>query len=116
MSEFFSFLKVFVGCSSLIFIVLLVLLALPQSKLRTIGLEITKYALAAGLFLLVPSPVDVLPDVIPALGWCDDLGYVVAGIAAIRSALGERKKRLLYEEIELKDLKDKAAQAGKEGA
>ncbi len=108
MAEFFSFLKVFVGCSTLLFLAMLILLALPQSKLRAVGLELTKYALAAGLFLLVPSPVDVVPDVVPGIGWLDDIGYLVAAIAAVRSGLGERKKRLLYDEIELQNLRDQA--------
>ncbi len=111
MAEFFSFLKMFIGCSSLIFIVMLVLLALPASKLRTVGLELTKYALAIGLFFLVPSTIDVVPDAVVGIGWLDDLGYIAAGIAAIRSARADGKKRKLYDEIELKELQ---AKAGKE--
>ena len=108
MAEFFSFLKVFVACGSLFFIVMLVLLALPQCKLRTVGLEIAKWALCAGLLLLLPSPVDVIPDVVPGVGWLDDIGYVFAAVVSANSALAERKKRKLYEEIELQDLQDKA--------
>jgi len=108
MAEFFSFLKLFVGCSTLLFLAMLILLALPQSKLRAVGLELTKYALAAGLVLLIPSPVDVIPDVVPGIGWLDDIGYIVAAISAVRSGLGEREKRKLYDEIELQNLRDRA--------
>lgn len=108
MAEFFSFLKVFVGCSSLLFLTFMVLLALPQSKLRAVGLEVAKYAVAAGLLLLVPSPVDVLPDVVPGVGWFDDIGYIVAAIAAFRSARGDRQTCLLYDEAEQAELRRRA--------
>lgn len=113
MEAFFSFLKVFVACGSLFFIVMLVLLALPQSRLRCVGLEMAKWALCAGLLLMVPSPADVIPDVVPGVGWLDDIGYVVAAFASASGALKERKKRKLYEELEMKDLQDKV---GKERA
>lgn len=100
MSEFFGFLKVFVMCGTVFFIATAVLLALPQSKLRSVGLEMSKWALVVGLLLLVPSPVDVLPDVVPGLGWLDDIGYIIAAIASAKSALGERKRRTMMEEVE----------------
>jgi uncharacterized membrane protein YkvA (DUF1232 family) len=100
MAEFFSFLKVFMLCGTLFFIATAVLLSLPQSKLRSVGLEMSKWALALGLLVLVPSPVDVLPDVVPGIGWLDDIGYIVASIGAAKAALGERKRRTLLEEAE----------------
>ncbi|MBK9119735.1 MAG: DUF1232 domain-containing protein [Phycisphaerales bacterium] len=108
MAEFFSFLKLFVGCSTLLFLAMLILLALPQSKLRAVGLELTKYATAAGLVLMCVSPLDVVPDVVPVLGFADDIAYIIGAIAAVRSGLGEREKRKLYDEIELQELRDKA--------
>lgn len=103
MGEFFSFLKVFVLCGTVFFITTTVLLALPQSKLRSVGLEMSKWALAFGLLLLVPSPVDVLPDVVPGVGWLDDLGYMVAAGFAAKSALGERRRRTILEEMEFEE-------------
>lgn len=108
MAEFFGFLKMFIGCGALVFVVMLLLLALPQSRLRCVGLEMTKWLMAVGLICLVPSPVDTVPDVIPALGWIDDLLYIVGAIASAKSALGDRKKRKLYEEIELRELEAQA--------
>lgn len=104
----FSFLKVFVLCGSLLFIAMLVLLSLPQSRLRCVGLELSKWVLCAGLALLTVSPIDALPDAIPVVGWLDDIGYIVAAVAAARSAMGDRKKRKLYEDIELQNLQDQA--------
>ncbi|KAA0214960.1 MAG: DUF1232 domain-containing protein [Tepidisphaera sp.] len=107
MAEFFSFLKVFLICGTVLILAFMALLSLPQSKLRAVGLELAKYAMAAGLLLLIPSPVDLIPDVVPGIGWLDDVGYVVAAIASVRSALGERKKRLLYDELEVQELQDR---------
>ena len=42
MSEFFEFMKVLIGCGTVVFLTMMVLLALPQSKLRLVGLELTK--------------------------------------------------------------------------
>lgn len=100
MAEFFGFLKVFVMCGAVFFITTTVLLALPQSKLRSVGLEMCKWALVCGLLLMVPSPVDVLPDVVPGVGWLDDIGYIVGAIGAAKSAINERKRRSVLEEIE----------------
>lgn len=112
MAELFSFLKVFVGCSTLLFLAMLILLSMPASRLRAVGLELLKYALAAGLLLMLPLPIDVIPDVVPALGFADDIAYLIGAIAAVRSGLGERKKRLIYDEIEMAELRERAKGAG----
>jgi uncharacterized membrane protein YkvA (DUF1232 family) len=101
MAEFFSFLKVFVTCGTVFFVVMLVLLSLPQSRLRCAGLEMAKWALACGLLLLLPSPIDVVPDVVPVLGWADDLAYVVGALGAVKGALNERKKRAYLEAVDM---------------
>lgn len=108
MAEFFSFLKFLIGCSSLLFLTFLVLLALPQSRLRTVGLEVAKYAVAACMVLLVPVPVDILPDAIPGIGWLDDIGYLVAAVTAVSSARKDGKTRRLYDEAERAELRRRA--------
>lgn len=100
MSDFFNFLSVFATCGTVFFVAMLVLLALPKSKLRSIALELMKYAFAAGLFLLLPSPVDVIPDVLPLVGWADDLAYLIGGVAAVKSGLKDRKQRAFEQECE----------------
>ncbi|MBX3396699.1 MAG: DUF1232 domain-containing protein [Phycisphaerae bacterium] len=77
-----------------------VLLAMPQSKLRSVGLEMSKWALACGLLLLIPSPVDCLPDIVPGVGWLDDIGYILGALGAAKSAVTERKRRTMLEELE----------------
>lgn len=100
MAEFFEFLKVFVICGTVFFITMTVLLAMPQSKLRSVGLEMSKWALMCGLLLMVPSPIDVLPDVVPVAGWLDDFGYILGALGAAKSAVTERKRRTALEELE----------------
>ncbi|HKQ49861.1 MAG TPA: YkvA family protein [Phycisphaerae bacterium] len=104
MSEFFSFLKTFVMCGTVFFITMTVLLALPQSKLRSVGLEMSKWALACGLLLMCPSPVDVIPDVVPLIGWGDDLAYLIAAGFTVKSALGERQRRSELEQLEFEQM------------
>lgn len=36
--------------------------------------------------LYVISPIDLLPDVIPVLGWCDDIGVIGIVIKALLTA------------------------------
>ncbi|QOJ13981.1 MAG: hypothetical protein HRU75_04715 [Planctomycetia bacterium] len=107
MAEFFSFLKVFVGCSTLLFLAMLILLALPASRLRTVGLELTKYAMVFGLVVLLCSPLDLLPG-LPI----DDLFYVIGAILTGRSALKDRESRHLFDEIEMAELRQRAKGAG----
>ncbi len=100
MAEIFSLFKLMVGCASVVFIVTIILLALPKSRLRAISLEVMKWVLAFGLFVLVPSPIDLAPDIAPPFTYLDDLGYAAAGVASIRSAINDRRKRIAAEATE----------------
>lgn len=104
MAEFFSFLKVVVICGSLFFIVTTVLLALPHSKLRSVGLEMSKWALACGLLLLIPSPLDLAPDGVPLIGWLDDPLYLVGAVLSVCGAFKDRKRRTQLEDLEFEQL------------
>lgn len=100
MSDFFSFLKTFAVCGTVFFVTMLVLLALPKSQLRSIGLQMLKYGLAAGLVILVPSPVDLLPDVVPGICHLDDIGYLIGAYAAVKSARADGKQRAFEQSCE----------------
>lgn len=88
MSDFFEFLKLLALCATAFVVVFLVLLSLPQSRLRSVALEVSKYVIAAACAVLFVSPIDFLP-LIPI----DDIGYLAGGLAAVASARGERQRR-----------------------
>ena len=94
MSEFIGLVKVLAGCGTVLFIAMLVLLSLPQCRLRSVGVELMKWLTAAGLVFLTVSPIDVIPDVVPLLGWGDDLGYLLGAFTTARSAMSERRRRV----------------------
>lgn len=104
MSEFFSLLKLIVFCGTLFFIATVVLLSLPQSRLRSVGIEIVKWAAVGVLAILVVSPIDLLPGV-PF----DDIAYILGALASGNSAVEDRKKRLLMEQAELEALGARAS-------
>ncbi|MGH7243426.1 MAG: YkvA family protein [Phycisphaerales bacterium] len=104
MGEFFSFLRCLMFCGTVFFLAMLVLLALPKSRLRSVGVEISRWVVAGFLLLMVPSPVDLIPDVIPGIGWLDDIGYLAGSVCAVRSALNLRRRRLELEEDEASQL------------
>ena len=65
----------------------LILLALPQSRLRYYVLRILAvvfFTIAVLLGLYILSPMDIVPDIIPALGQLDD---IVALVGVIMSAI-----------------------------
>ena len=70
------------GCCGLLGL-FIVLLALPQSRLRYYvlrGLGIVFFTCTGLLALYILSPLDALPDVIPLLGQIDDGGAFISAI------------------------------------
>jgi hypothetical protein len=73
-----------------------ILLALPQSRLRTFLMPIIGwcFALFCGAYIL--SPVDLLPEALMGpFGLIDDAGALFAGIFAASSAIKAGKARQL---------------------
>jgi uncharacterized membrane protein YkvA (DUF1232 family) len=64
-----------------------ILLSLPQSKLREIALPVIAWTFTAVCGVYIFSPLDIIPDVIPVAGWIDDGGALIAGIASAATAL-----------------------------
>ena len=89
MEVIISLCKWIMACGTIFMIAFFVLLGMPQSRLRSVGMQIVKWLTAAGLVLLVISPVDFIPDVIPLLGWGDDAAYLIGAFCAARSARKE---------------------------
>ncbi len=97
MGDLFATIQIMFVCFTILSLAFVVLLAMPKSKLRSYLIEVMKYIGAAILVLLVVSPIDIIPDVLPVLGWGDDLGYIAAAIASIRSARKEHHERKLID-------------------
>ena len=70
------------GCCGLLAL-FMILLALPQSRLRYYvlrGLGIVFFTVTVLLALYIISPLDAVPDVIPVLGQIDDGGALIGAI------------------------------------
>jgi uncharacterized membrane protein YkvA (DUF1232 family) len=81
----------------------MVLLALPQCKLRDMLMPFVVWGFVVLCAAYAISPVDVLPEIaLGPFGLVDDTGALVAGIWAARSAMkAHREKQLGYSDSEL---------------
>ncbi len=87
MSSIMDLLNTMIMCMTLLVIAFMVVLALPQSKMR----EVVKNGLlAVGCVIYVLSPIDFIPEIaLGPLGAIDDVGAVVVGVVAAKKALKE---------------------------
>jgi uncharacterized membrane protein YkvA (DUF1232 family) len=93
MEAFWGFLKVAFICMTALFALFIILLALPKSRLRSVVLEAMGWSVSAGSAVLVASPIDIMPDIVPVLGQLDDFGYIVVGLTAAAFAYFQRRQR-----------------------
>ncbi len=94
LDAFFSFLKVVtIGIFALIALVL-VLLAIPQTRFKSTVTEFLAWCGFLGASGLVLSPLDLIPDVIPVIGWADDAGYGMLALACAYIWWKQRHRRL----------------------
>ena len=75
----------------------IVLLALPASRLRSFVLEFLGWGTAGVSAASVVSPIDFVPDLIPVLGWMDDVGALCVGAASVILAFAMRRQRQALE-------------------
>jgi uncharacterized membrane protein YkvA (DUF1232 family) len=93
MNAIFSFLSIIFICLTALAALFLVLLALPQSRLRSNLLEVLGWTGVAASTSLILSPVDFIPDMIPVVGQADDLVYLLCAIASFWMAWKQRAQR-----------------------
>lgn len=93
MQSILGTIQTLIMCGTILAIAFVVLLSLPQSKLRAFLLPIASWGVAIFCGIYCISPVDIMPEVVLGpFGLIDDVGAVVAGIAAARTAMTSDKE------------------------
>ncbi|MHC5352789.1 YkvA family protein [Myroides sp. LJL115] len=73
------------------FMVLLNMMKDTLSGKHSLGAK--EIAIIGASILYVVSPIDAIPDIIPVLGWTDDMGVVGVAVASLGSALQTYKSK-----------------------
>lgn len=84
---------VMVICATILGLAFLVLLSLPKSRLRVFLLRMAGYAAPVLAAVYVVSPIDLIPDVIPIIGWIDDAAAIAAGVTGFLVARSAGKEQ-----------------------
>ncbi len=93
MTGIFGLIQTMFLCGTAVVVAFVVLLSLPQSKLRAFLLPIIGWCIAILCAIYCISPIDIVPEaLLGPFGLVDDVGAVVAGIAAVRSAMKASKE------------------------
>lgn len=92
----FQTLQTVFQCGTVLLIAFFICLSLPQSRLREIVMPFVAWSVTALSALYVVSPLDILPDVIPVIGWADDVLAIGVGLFSAIAALtaGRKAKQL----------------------
>lgn len=94
MSHIFSLMHTVIFCGTILGIVFVVLLSLPQCKLRAIVLPAAGWCVAVFCAIYALSPIDIIPEgLLGPFGLVDDVGAVVGGIMAARAAMKASKEK-----------------------
>jgi len=91
----FEMINTLIMCGTGLFVVFLILLAMPKSQLRSFLAPLVGWAVAALSTIYIVSPIDIVPDFIPIAGWLDDGGALmtaIAGAVMAMKAQSEQKK------------------------
>ena len=96
-------LRLLVIVGGVLLVTFMVLLALPQCKLREMLMPFVAWGFVVLCAAYAISPVDILPEIaLGPFGLIDDAGALVAGIWAARSAMkAHRDKQAGYIDPEL---------------
>ncbi len=87
-------LEVMVIVGGLIVVTFMVLLALPQCKIRDMLMPFVAWGFVALCAAYAISPVDVLPEIVLGpFGLFDDAGAVIAGVATAMATIRAKKQK-----------------------
>ncbi len=94
MSSFFEVIRTLILVGGALFGLFLYFLSTPDSKLREVMLPIVAWCFAIFCGIYALSPIDLVPEALfGPFGLIDDVGAVVAGIAAAGAAIRAAKAR-----------------------
>ena len=82
MESFLDIAKIVAIVGAILIVLVLILLAIPGSRLRK-AFSTMYFIVAALLGVYVVSPIDIIPDVIPVLGLSDDAVASVVAVANV---------------------------------
>lgn len=92
MSEVFGVMKLLIGCGTLLVVSFCILLAMPQSKMRAVAVQVVGWLMVAFCAVYAISPIDILPEALfGPFGLFDDIGAILTAIAAGSAAMNARK-------------------------
>ncbi|MDB5346003.1 MAG: hypothetical protein JWP89_4380 [Schlesneria sp.] len=92
MQSLFDTMEMMLTCGTILAVSFIVLLSIPQCKLREFLLPIVGWCVAIFCGIYCISPVDLLPEVVLGpFGYFEDIGAAVTGIAAARMAMNPSK-------------------------
>ena len=87
MDSFFSTIRFFFGCGTLLIVSLVVLAHFPKSPLRSALMQICGWATAAICGAYVLSPIDPVPEILfGPFGLFDDIIAAIVGFMSARAA------------------------------
>lgn len=100
--EFWDIVKIVAVLGAIFIVLVLILLAIPGSRLRKVFSAI--YLIVAALLgVYVVSPIDLIPDLIPLLGQSDDaLASVIAAANVVAGIILYFKRRSSQPEVQNK--------------
>ena len=93
MAEIFTTVRPVAAIGGVLLLAFLVLLAMPQSRLREIVLPFVGWAVCALSVAFIAMPLDLVPDFIPFVGWTDDLVALAVAIGSAVTAINAGKER-----------------------
>ena len=92
MSELFSTIRLIAALGGVLLLAFMILLALPQSRLKEMVMPFVHWGVAALSVAYVVSPIDIMPEIVLGpFGLVDDLAAVAVAIGSVMTALNANK-------------------------
>lgn len=93
MPEVFSLIKFFGGCGTILILAFGSLLAIPESRLRSILVKLIGWSVVVLCLAYTINPLDLLPEgLLGPIGMVDDVAAIAIAVGAGHAALKARSK------------------------